>query len=210
MGRSNGIDRLHSLVQKGLEDIQPPYWQGYTAKQCQVSANAIAHQLLVNRRYEGADKETTKTENDEICDLWAASGADRHLSTGFSEDEMVAEVIEAGFETKQKVKVVPVDLTAVYDKVWHRVITLKMLRMIPNQNLVRFIVEMISNRSFMLKTSSRESSRLQSQERCSPRYVPVPNAVQHLYQRSPVHNCQTVWLCQQTGLAKLGTQMRFG
>ena len=58
------------------------------------------------------------------------------------------------------VVVVLVDLIAAYDTVRHRGLTLKMLQMIPDRNLVCFIVEMILNHNFVLKTSSGEFSRL--------------------------------------------------
>jgi len=55
-----------------------------------------------------------------------------------------------------------VDLTAAaaYDTVWHQGLALKLLQTIPDRHLVRFIVEIISNRSFILKTSDGQCSRL--------------------------------------------------
>ena len=57
-------------------------------------ANVITHQLFFNGQHCGADKETAKIVNDEICDLWVPSGVDGHLLTCFSEDEVVAAVTE--------------------------------------------------------------------------------------------------------------------
>jgi len=54
-----------------------------------------------------------------------------------------------------------VDLTVAYDTVWHQGLTLKLFQTIPDRHLVRFIVNIISNRSFILKTSDGQCSRLQ-------------------------------------------------
>jgi len=53
-----------------------------------------------------------------------------------------------------------VDLTAAYGTVWHQGLALKILQTTPDRHLVRFIVRIISNRSFMLKTSDGQCSRL--------------------------------------------------
>ena len=52
------------------------------------------------------------------------------------------------------------DLTAAYDTVWHRGLHLKLLRTIPDRHMVRFIMEMLSNRSFVVHTSDGQRSRL--------------------------------------------------
>ena len=53
-----------------------------------------------------------------------------------------------------------VDLTAAYDTMWHRGLTLKLLWMLPDIHMVHSIVKLISNRSFVLKTSDGQQSRL--------------------------------------------------
>ena len=53
------------------------------------------------------------------------------------------------------------DLTVAYNTVWHQGLTLKLFQTIPDRHLVRFIVNIISNRSFILKTSEGQCSRLQ-------------------------------------------------
>ena len=68
--------------------------------------------------------------------------------------------IEEAFENGLKAGVILVDLTAAYDTVWHRGLTLKLLRTIPDRHFVRFICTIISNRSFTLKTSDGQVSRL--------------------------------------------------
>ncbi len=67
--------------------------------------------------------------------------------------------IENCFEKGHKAGVILVDLTAAYDTVWHQGLTLKLLRMIPDWHMVRFISNILANRSFVLKTSSDQTSR---------------------------------------------------
>ena len=62
----------------------------------------------------------------------------------------LTEDIETAFENRKKCGAVFVDLSAAYDTVWHRGLTLKMLQLIPNKHMVRFIRELITNRSFKL------------------------------------------------------------
>jgi hypothetical protein len=67
--------------------------------------------------------------------------------------------IEAAFQKKEKFGAVFVDLTAAYDTVWHRGLYLKLLKIIPDVKLVRFIMTMMQNRSFFVVTSSGDRSR---------------------------------------------------
>ena len=53
-----------------------------------------------------------------------------------------------------------VDLTAAYDTVWHQGLVLKLLRTILDCHLVRFIINILLNCSFKLKTSAGQISRL--------------------------------------------------
>ncbi|KAJ3613142.1 hypothetical protein NHX12_019394, partial [Muraenolepis orangiensis] len=68
--------------------------------------------------------------------------------------------IEDSFQDNEKAGVVYLDLTAAYDTVWHRGLHLKLLRTIPDRHMVKFIMETLSNRSFILQTSSGQCSRL--------------------------------------------------
>ena len=67
--------------------------------------------------------------------------------------------IESSFESRLKAGAVLVDLTAAYDTVWHQGLILKLLWTIPDRHLVRFIADILANRSFVLKTSDGQSSR---------------------------------------------------
>ena len=53
-----------------------------------------------------------------------------------------------------------VDLTAVYDTVWHRGLTCKLLRLLSRRHMVHIFMKMVSNRSFTLTTGNGQRSRL--------------------------------------------------
>ncbi|KAM3864710.1 putative RNA-directed DNA polymerase from transposon X-element [Diretmus argenteus] len=73
---------------------------------------------------------------------------------------LLSQDIENSFHDNEKAGVVYLDLTAAYDTVWHRGLHLKLLRTIPDRHMVKFIMETLSNRSFILQTSSGQCSRL--------------------------------------------------
>ena len=73
---------------------------------------------------------------------------------------LLTQDLEDSFQAKTKAGVVLLDLTAAYDTVWHRGLHLKLLRTIPDRHMVNFIMEMLSNRSFILQTSDGQRSRL--------------------------------------------------
>ena len=68
--------------------------------------------------------------------------------------------IEDSFKAKKKAGAVFVDLTAAYDIIWHRGLTCKILRLLPDKHMVRMIMELVRNRSFTLTTSDSKQSRL--------------------------------------------------
>ena len=72
----------------------------------------------------------------------------------------ITQDIEDCFEANETAGAVLVDLTAAYDTVWRFGLILKLFRMLPDSHMLHFIVEMISNRSFVLKTSDGQQSRL--------------------------------------------------
>ena len=53
-----------------------------------------------------------------------------------------------------------VDLTAAYDTAWHRGLTCKLLRLLPDKHMVRMIMELVRNRSFSLTIGDSKRSRL--------------------------------------------------
>ena len=68
--------------------------------------------------------------------------------------------IEDCFEAKETAGAVLVDLIAAYNIMWHRSLTLKLLRMLTDKHMVHLIVDMNSNCSYVLKTSDGQQSRL--------------------------------------------------
>ena len=73
---------------------------------------------------------------------------------------LLTQIIEDSFEAKKKAGAVFVDLTAAYDTVWHRGLTCKLLRLLPDKHMVRMIMELVRNRSFTLTTGDSKRSRL--------------------------------------------------
>ena len=53
-----------------------------------------------------------------------------------------------------------VDLIAAFDTVWHRGLTCKLLRLLPDRHMEHMIMEMVSNRRFTLTTGNGQRSRL--------------------------------------------------
>ena len=53
-----------------------------------------------------------------------------------------------------------VDLTAVYDTVWHRGLTCKLLRLLSDKHMVSMIMKLVQNRSFIFITGDSKRSRL--------------------------------------------------
>ena len=81
---------------------------------------------------------------------------------------LLTQNIEDSFETKKKAGAIFVDQTAAYDTVWHRGLTCKLLRFLPDNHMVRMIMKLIRNRSFTLTTGDSKQSRL----RCLKNNVP--------------------------------------
>ena len=64
------------------------------------------------------------------------------------------------FKAKKKAGAVFVDLIAAYNIVWHRGLTCKLLRFLPNKHMVRMIMELVWNRNFTFTTGDSKQSRL--------------------------------------------------
>ena len=67
--------------------------------------------------------------------------------------------IEQSFQRKDKYGLVLIDLSAAYDTVWHHGLYLKLLKVIPDLKLVKFIMLLVQDRSFYLVTSDDQRSR---------------------------------------------------
>ena len=69
---------------------------------------------------------------------------------------LLTQNIEDSFEAKKKAGAVFVNLTAAYDTVWHRGLTCKLVRLLPDKHTVR----MMMDRSFRLTIVDSKQSRL--------------------------------------------------
>ena len=70
---------------------------------------------------------------------------------------LLTQNIEDSFEAK-KASAIFVDLTAAGDTVWHCGLTCKLMRLLPDKQIVRMIMELVRNQSFT--TSDSKQSRL--------------------------------------------------
>ena len=61
---------------------------------------------------------------------------------------------------KKKAGAVFVDLTAAYDTAWHRGLTWKLPRLLPDKHMVQMITKLVQNRSFTLTSGDNKPSRL--------------------------------------------------
>ena len=76
---------------------------------------------------------------------------------------LLTQNIDDSFEAK-KSGVVFVNLTTVYDTVWHRDLTCKLLRLLLDNHTVKIIMELAQNRRFTLTTGDSKQSRLRSRK----------------------------------------------
>ena len=66
----------------------------------------------------------------------------RHRKSTVDQVVLLTQNIEDSFEAKKKAGAVLINLTAVYDTVWHRGLTCKLLRLLPDKHMVRMIMEL--------------------------------------------------------------------
>ena len=81
---------------------------------------------------------------------------------------LLTQNIEDSFEAKKKAGAVFIDLTAAYDTVWHRGLTCKLLRLLPDKHMVKMIMELVRNRSFTLTIGDSKQSRLRRLKNAVP------------------------------------------
>ena len=91
--------------------------------------------------------------------LWSRLVSDGGAST-VDQTVLLTQNIEDSFEATKKAGAVLVDLTAAYDTVWHRELTCKLLRLLPDKHMVRTIMELVQNRIFTLTSGDGKQSRL--------------------------------------------------
>ena len=66
---------------------------------------------------------------------------------------LLTQNIDDSFEAKMKAGAVFFNLTAAYDTGWHRGLTCKLLRLLPDKHNVKMIMDVVLNRSFTLTTN---------------------------------------------------------
>ena len=73
---------------------------------------------------------------------------------------LLTQNIEDSFEAKKKAGAAFVNLRAAYDTIWHRGLTCKLLRLLPDKHMVQMVMKLVRNRSFTLTTGDSKPSRL--------------------------------------------------
>ena len=94
----------------------------------------------------------------------------------------LTQFIEDGFELKQITGTVFVDLTAAYDTVNHRILLLKVAKMIKNKKIVNIIQSLLTNRRFFVEMDGKEKQLENTKEWPAPGISACTNAVQYLHQ----------------------------
>ena len=84
----------------------------------------------------------------------------RHGRSTVDQVTLLTQDIKDSFSAKKKAEAVFANLTAACDTVWHRGLTCKLLRLLPDRHMVRMIMEMVGNRSFILTTGNGKKSKL--------------------------------------------------
>jgi len=94
---------------------------------------------------------------------------------------LLTQEIKDSFSEKIKAGTVFVDLTAAYDTVWHRGLTCKLLRFLPDSHMVSFIMELFRNHSFTLTPFTPAKQVTTSEKRRSTGISPGTSLIQHLH-----------------------------
>ena len=84
----------------------------------------------------------------------------RHGKSTVDQVVLLTQNMKDSFEAKKKARAVFVNLTAACDTVWHRGLTCKLLRLLPDKHMVKMIMELVRNQSFTLTTGDSKQSRL--------------------------------------------------
>ena len=94
----------------------------------------------------------------------------------------LTQFIEDGYETKDITGTVFVDLTAAYDTVNHRILLLKVAKMMGNKTIVNIIKSLLSNRRFFCGNEWQEEQMANPKEWPAPGIRPGTNPIQHIHE----------------------------
>ena len=84
----------------------------------------------------------------------------RHGRSTADQITLLTKDIQDSFLTQKMVRAVFIDLTAAYDTVWHRGLTCKLLRLLPDKHMISMIIELIDNPDFTLSTGNNQGYRV--------------------------------------------------
>jgi len=73
---------------------------------------------------------------------------------------LTEDIEDSLISAKTKAGALLVEPTAAYDTVWHRSLTCKLLRLLPDRHMVQMIMELVGNLSFTLTTGNGKRSRI--------------------------------------------------
>ena len=109
---------------------------------------------------------------------------------------LLTQDIDDSFQRKQKAGVVSLDLAAAYDTAWYHGLHVKLLKTIPDQHMVKFLMEMWPNRSFTLKTGDGQCSRLKRLRNGVPQGSVLTPVLFNIHPRSTGDNIPEIRLCR--------------
>ena len=134
------VSRLHTTI-KDVTPIPPeirflrPAWGKLTVS---ISLLCVPYKILERLIY---------TRVEPLIDplLPKEQAGFRHGKSTVDQVVLLIQNIEDSFEAKKKAGAVFIDLTAAYDTVWHRGLTCKLLRLLPDKHMVKMIMELVRN-----------------------------------------------------------------
>ena len=108
---------------------------------------------------------------------------------------LLSQNTEDSLEAKKKAGTVFVNLTAAYDAVWHRGLTCKLLRFLPDEHMIQIIMELagIEASRSLLVTASKVGENVC--KTASHRNESSPPSFHHPHIRSAFHDFSEVCIC---------------